>query len=88
VLRLSNCRPPHPSCLAFAGISPPSVRVYPVESQIAEKLHAYTMPRKHPNTRTKKLPGFERLATTGPVEGDRVRAALDLNWRNKNGRAA
>jgi hypothetical protein len=37
--------------LAFAGIQPPVVRLYPVETHIAEKLHAYTMPRPRPNSR-------------------------------------
>ena len=31
--------------LASAGIGPPVLRLYPVETHIAEKLHAYTMPR-------------------------------------------
>ena len=66
--------------LAFAGISPPSVRVYPVESHIAEKLHAYTMPRTRPNTRVKDLPDLALLATTGPVAGDRVRAAMEQTF--------
>ncbi|MEO6576624.1 MAG: hypothetical protein ABIP89_22450 [Polyangiaceae bacterium] len=26
--------------LAFAGIAPPSLRLYPIETHIAEKLHA------------------------------------------------
>jgi len=37
--------------LAFAGIAPPTLRLYPVETHIAEKLHAYTMPRVRPNSR-------------------------------------
>ena len=31
--------------LAFAGVSPAKVRIYPLEAHIAEKLHAFTMPR-------------------------------------------
>src|SRR5277367_4588955 len=42
--------------LEFAGIAPPVLRLYPVETHIAEKLHAYTMPRERPNTRVKDLP--------------------------------
>jgi hypothetical protein len=42
--------------LAFAGIAPPEFRVYPVETHLAEKLHAYTLPRTTPNTRVKDLP--------------------------------
>ena len=36
--------------LAFAGIAPPTLRLYPIETHIAEKLHAYTMPRARPNS--------------------------------------
>ena len=42
--------------LAFAGIAPPTLRLYPIETHIAEKLHAYTMPRARPNSRVKDLP--------------------------------
>ena len=42
--------------LAFAGIAPPTLRLYPVETHIAEKLHAYTLPRPRPNSRVKDLP--------------------------------
>lgn len=30
--------------LAFAGIAPPTLRLYPIETHLAEKLHAYCMP--------------------------------------------
>ncbi len=42
--------------LGFAGIAPPALRVYPVETHVAEKLHAYTVPRTRPNPRVKDLP--------------------------------
>lgn len=35
--------------LGFAGVAPPVLLLYPNETHIAEKLHAYTMPRAHPN---------------------------------------
>ncbi len=54
--------------LGFAGIAPPSLRLYPVVSHIAEKLHAFTMPRPRPNTRVRDLPDLALLATTGPIE--------------------
>jgi Nucleotidyl transferase AbiEii toxin, Type IV TA system len=55
--------------LGFAGIAPPSVPVYPVETHIAEKLHAYTIPRVRPNSRVKDLPDLALLASvTGTVE--------------------
>ena len=34
--------------LKFAGIAPTRYRVYPRETHVAEKLHAYTLPRVRP----------------------------------------
>jgi hypothetical protein len=62
--------------LAFAGIAPPMLRLYPVETHIAEKLHAYTLPRQRPNTRVKDLPDLALLATARPIDSKRLRAAL------------
>jgi len=49
--------------LGFAGIAPPVLRVYPIEIHIAEKLHAYTMPRARENSRVKDLPDLGILAS-------------------------
>ncbi len=66
--------------LEFAGIAPPVVRLYPIETHIAEKLHAYTMPRARPNTRIKDLPDIALLATTRPLEAVRLRSALERTF--------
>lgn len=66
--------------LAFAGIAPPTLRVYPVETHIAEKLHAYTMPRARPNSRVKDLPDLSLIATAGYVEARWLRAAIDQTF--------
>jgi hypothetical protein len=66
--------------LAFAGIAPPSLRLYPVVSHIAEKLHAFTMPRPRPNSRVRDLPDLALLATTGPIEGAALRRAIELTF--------
>jgi Nucleotidyl transferase AbiEii toxin, Type IV TA system len=66
--------------LGFAGIAPPTLRLYPIETHIAEKLHAYTMPRSRPNTRVKDLPDLALLASVQPVEAGRVRAALEQTF--------
>lgn len=66
--------------LAFAGIAPPTLRLYPVETHIAEKVHAYTMPRARPNTRVKDLPDIALLATTRPIDARRLREALDQTF--------
>jgi hypothetical protein len=66
--------------LAFAGISPPTLRLYPIETHIAEKLHAYTMPRRRPNSRVKDLPDIVLLATAQALDAKRLRAALDQTF--------
>jgi len=62
--------------LAFAGVAPPVLRLYPIETHIAEKLHAYTLPRPRPNTRVKDLPDIALLSTLQPLEAGRLRMAL------------
>jgi hypothetical protein len=66
--------------LAFAGVVRPRHRVYSRESHIAEKLHAYTMPRARINSRVKDLPDLALLATTGPFDSARLRTALDATF--------
>lgn len=66
--------------LGFAGIAPPTLRLYPVVSHIAEKLHALTMPRPRPNSRVRDLPDLALLATTGPIEGNRLRRAIETTF--------
>lgn len=39
--------------LGFAGLPPPTLRLYPIETHLAEMQHAYTMPRSRPNSRVK-----------------------------------
>lgn len=66
--------------LEFAGIAPPTLRLYPIETHIAEKLHAYTMPRARPNTRVKDLPDIASLATAKSIEAARLREALEQTF--------
>ncbi|AKU93214.1 nucleotidyl transferase AbiEii/AbiGii toxin family protein [Vulgatibacter incomptus] len=66
--------------LGFAGASPSTFRVYPVETHIAEKLHAYTMPRKRPNSRVKDLPDLALIATAGSIAAGRLRAAIEQTF--------
>lgn len=66
--------------LAFAGIAPPTLRLYPVETHVAEKLHAYTMPRRRPNTRVKDLPDLALLASARPIDAKLLRAALEQTF--------
>jgi hypothetical protein len=59
---------------------PFGVELYPIETHIAEKLHEYTMPRARPNTRVKDLPDIALLATARPLNGVRVRSALEQTF--------
>jgi hypothetical protein len=70
--------------LAFAGIAPPVIRLYPVVSHIAEKLHALTLPRPRPNTRVRDLPDVALLATTGPIDGAELRRAIETTFAFRN----
>lgn len=66
--------------LGFAGISSPTMRVYPIETHIAEKLHAYTLPRKRPNSRIKDLPDLTLLAGSRAIDAARLRGALEQTF--------
>jgi hypothetical protein len=66
--------------LGFAGIAPPTLRLYPIETHIAEKLHAYTLPRARPNSRVKDLPDLALLATARAIDARRLRAALEQTF--------
>ncbi len=66
--------------LGFAGIAPPSFRLYPIATHVAEKLHAYTMPRARPNTRVKDLPDIALLATVAALDSRLLRAALEQTF--------
>lgn len=72
-----------PGYLAFAGIEPLKIPSYPVSQQIAEKLHAYTKPRKdRPNTRVKDLVDLFLLAELGKFNGKRLRKAIQATFEN------
>ncbi|MGB8853347.1 MAG: nucleotidyl transferase AbiEii/AbiGii toxin family protein [Pirellulales bacterium] len=62
--------------LAFAGMSPPTPRIHPIETHVAEQLHAYTMPRQRPHSRVKDLPDIALLARVRSLDARRLRAAL------------
>jgi hypothetical protein len=64
----------------FIGIAGPKLRIYPRGEHVAEKLHAYTQPRKRENSRVKDLPDFGLLGMTGPFESVGLRAALQATF--------
>ncbi len=69
--------------LEFAGVGPGRYRIYPLETHIAEKLHAYTLPRKRPNSRVKDLPDLALLATARDLDGAALRAAIDGTFEHR-----
>jgi hypothetical protein len=56
--------------LAFAGIEPIRFPVYPLTQQLAEKLHAYTLPRSEENTRVKDFVDLVSIAAVERIEGE------------------
>jgi hypothetical protein len=72
---------------AFAGLPPTVVRVYAREVHIAEKLHAFTLPRPRENSRVKDLPDLALLATTGPFQGARLRETIDATFTHRRSHA-
>jgi hypothetical protein len=66
--------------LSFAGIAPPTLRLYPIETHIAEKLHAYTMPHTRPSSRVKDLPDIALLGTAQTLDAKRLREALEQTF--------
>ena len=69
--------------LDFAGIPPVTVAVYPLETHLAEKLHAYTQPRKRPNSRVKDLPDIALLATTRVIDAASLQGAVRRTFEHR-----
>lgn len=66
--------------LGFIGAEPSRLRLYPRETHLAEKLHAYTLPRERENTRVKDLPDMALLGLSGRLEAGLLRAALQRTF--------
>lgn len=54
--------------LDFIGVGRPAFLIYPIEAHIAEKLHAYSLPRPRPNSRVKDLPDIALLSTIRGID--------------------
>ncbi len=68
--------------LGFAGIPAPTLQLLPIETHIAEKLHAYTLPRTSPNSRVRDLPDITLLASVpGELHAHRIAEAILLTFR-------
>lgn len=66
--------------LDFAGVPRSQLRLYPRETHVAEKLHAYTQTRARENSRVKDLPDLALLAQTGAFHRAALRAALERTF--------
>lgn len=68
--------------LDFVGVEPVRVAAYPVETHVAEKLHAYTRPPLpgRENSRVRDLPDLALLARTRAFNARELRAALETTF--------
>ena len=57
-----------------------TLRLYPVETHLAQKVHAYTLPRDRPNSRVKDLPDLALLGTIRSLQAMRIRKALQQTF--------
>lgn len=70
--------------LDFIGLRPIKIPVYPVETHIAEKLHAYTLPRLRPNSRVKDLPDIALLAQSQSIPSHDLQTAMTQTFEFRN----
>jgi hypothetical protein len=70
----------------FIGVPPVTIRVYPVGSHLAEKLHAYTLPRSDgsENSRVKDLPDIALIASIKGLDASDLRAAIQATFSFRN----
>jgi hypothetical protein len=71
--------------LGFAGIASPSLYMIPREQQFAEKLHAYTLPRRGAaNTRVRDLVDMVLLIESSTLTNDKVAEAIRVTFERRN----
>jgi hypothetical protein len=70
--------------LGFAGIQTPRVLMISREQQFAEKVHAYTLPRKAANSRVKDLVDLALLIGSGELDNRKVAEALRLTFERRS----
>ncbi|MBZ5521195.1 MAG: nucleotidyl transferase AbiEii/AbiGii toxin family protein [Acidobacteriia bacterium] len=66
--------------LGFAGIAGSQVQMISREQQLAEKIHAYTLPRNSLNSRVKDLVDLAILIGAGGLDKQRIFEALRLTF--------
>lgn len=71
--------------LGFCGIPAPLLKMISIEQQFAEKLHAYSLPRKdRKNTRVKDLIDMLLLANIRTLDFSRLQSALEQVFKVRN----
>ena len=69
--------------LGFAEIPAAEMRLISKEQQVAEKLHAYTLPRSTPNSRVKDLVDLLLLIRTGEVRETQLTKAVRVTFERR-----
>lgn len=70
--------------LGFAGIASPSLYMIPREQQFAEKLHAYTLPRRGAaNTRVRDLVDMVLLIQSTTLDRNKVTEAIRVTFERR-----
>lgn len=77
-----------PDVLAFAGIAPPTIKLFPVETHLAEKLHAYTMPRARRLLAKHRCRGRRSMMSTPPSRSSSTRCLRKHSTRRGTRRRA
>ena len=73
-----------PDVLAFADIPPVHFHCYPVSQHLAEKVHAYTLPRKSgPSSRVKDLVDILLLARSGVPDNLILHRAIRMTFESR-----
>lgn len=62
------------------GMQPLRMPAYPIPTHLAEKVHAYTLPRSKPNSRLKDLVDIALLSDTGGHRAAEIRQAIALTF--------
>ena len=69
---------------ALLALEPPTMRLYPLETHIAEKFYIYAKPRVgKPNSRTKDLPDLALLAQSRALNAASLRSVLERKFAQR-----
>lgn len=66
--------------LTFIGIAPLAHKIYPQEAHVAEKLHAWSLPRDKPNSRVKDFIDIGLLAANEQFEFDALHQPVEATF--------